>query len=81
MRSTLTTNLLLLLIAVILSGSIAVFHVVILPLHNAICYEANLELAREYRAAEQTHAQQWESHIDKFFVLRCNTDQGQVGGK
>jgi len=79
MRSALTTNALLLIIAVILTGSIAFTTLYAIPVYLSIAHEANVEMAREYRAAEEVHAQQWQYMLDKFFVLRCNTDHADNG--
>lgn len=79
MRSTITTNVLLLSILAFIVGSVLFFTMYAVPVYITIVHEANVEMAREYRAAEEVHAQQWQYMLDKFFVLRCNTDQAETG--
>ena len=79
MRSTLTTNILLTLIALILSGSIAFTIVYAIPVYLAIVHQSSVEVAREYRAAEEIHAQNWMMMVDRVFVVRGNTEQATQG--
>ena len=84
-----TSTLILLLIAVEIVASVLFLIGFVLPACIAeinrgylAVSEQNIEASKQYRLAQYEHRLQWESHIDKFFVLRCNTDQAgglQIG--
>ena len=80
MRSLFATNLLLCLIAVILSGSIAFALIYAAPVYIAIIHESQVETAREYKAAAENYCQTTEYIVSELFVPVCSSDQATKGG-
>ena len=79
MRSPLATNMLLMLVVATQIGSTAFRTLYADPVNLAIVHESQLETAREYRAAVEIHEQNWQYMLDRFFVVRCNSDQATQG--
>jgi len=69
-----TRNLILLSLLIAIVASVLFIVGYIVPAGIAEINHGYLQVAQEHRETEYQHQLQWESLLDRFFVLRCNLE-------